>query len=63
MVFKVIFDDGSIESVQANTITDARIYSRRLFHNRVVASVKRAGLTDIAVRPPTNIIKTLLHKE
>jgi hypothetical protein len=57
MVFKVIFADGSSESIHANTVADARIYARRQYHDRVVARVERAGLMDMAMRSPANAIK------
>jgi hypothetical protein len=57
MVFKVIFADGSFESIHANTATDAKTYARRQFHDRVVARVERAGLMDMAMRSPANAIK------
>ncbi|MEA2681320.1 MAG: hypothetical protein QOK03_3042 [Candidatus Binataceae bacterium] len=57
MVFKVIFADGSSESIHANTVADARIYARRQFSDRIVARVERAGLMDIAARSPANAIK------
>jgi hypothetical protein len=57
MVFKVIFADGSSESIQANTVADARIHARRQFRDRTVARVEPAGLMDMATRPPANAIK------
>jgi hypothetical protein len=57
MVFKVIFADGSSESIHANTVADARIHARRQFSDRIVARVERAGLMDIAARSPANAIK------
>ena len=57
MVFKVIFADGSSESIHANTVAAARIYARRQFSDRIVARVERAGLMDIAARSPANAIK------
>jgi flavin-binding protein dodecin len=63
MVFKVIFADGSSESIHANTVADARTYARRQFHNRVVARVERAGLMDMATRPPASAIKPSPSKQ
>jgi len=63
MVFKVIFADGSSESIHANTVSDARIYARRQFHGRMVARVERAGLMDIATRSPASAIKPSPSKQ
>jgi flavin-binding protein dodecin len=63
MVFKVIFADGSSESIPANTVADARAYARRQFRDRVVARVERAGLMDMAMRPPASAIKPSPSKQ
>jgi len=63
MVFKVIFADGSSESIHANTVADARTYARRQFHGRVVARVEHAGLMDMATRQQSNTIKPSPSKQ
>jgi hypothetical protein len=63
MVFNVIFADGSSESIPANTVADAKTYARRQFRDRVVARVERAGLMDMAMRPPASAIKPSPSKQ
>ena len=47
MIFKVIFVDGSVETVHAGTPGEARLYAIRQFRDRVAVKVERAGLADM----------------
>ena len=47
MIFKVIFVDGSVETVHAGTPGEARLYAIRQFRDRIAVKVERAGLTDM----------------
>jgi hypothetical protein len=57
MLFKVIFADGSSEAVQANSPAHAKTFAIQHFRDRIVLRVERAGLMDMAARPPASMVK------
>jgi hypothetical protein len=48
MIFKVTFSDGSVETIHANSPSDAKRYAAQQFRSRLIARVEPAGLTDMA---------------
>ena len=51
MIFKVTFVDGSVETVHANSLAEAKRHAIKQFRGRIVARVEPAGLTDMTNRP------------
>jgi hypothetical protein len=58
MIYEVQFDDGSIAQINANNDVSARRAAVEKFKDKLVVSVKRAGLMGMAMRrPPVEIPK------
>ena len=51
MVFKVTFEDGSSETVNASSMVQAKINAVGHFRGRLVVKIEAAGLSDLALRP------------
>jgi hypothetical protein len=58
MIYEVQFDDGSVTQINANNDVSARRAAVEKFRDKLVVSVKRAGLLGMAQRrPPVEIPK------
>jgi hypothetical protein len=53
MIFRIAFADGSVEMVQASSVTQARLNAIELFPERIVMEVAEAGLADMMIRKPS----------
>ena len=51
MIFKVTFEDGSSETVNAISFVQAKINAVGHFRDRLVVKIEAAGLSDLALRP------------
>lgn len=54
MIFKVTFDDGSTETVNASSFVQAKIHAVGHFRDRLMVRIEAAGLSDLAIRQPVS---------